>query len=88
MNNDFKLILNYLNEKRGFDFSGYRTPMVERRIKQLFLSTKYSNYKDYLQYLKANHDQIFDKLYRSLSRLGYLVLGEAEIPSKKYQRYF
>jgi len=40
MNNDLKRILNYLNEQRGVDFSGYRTSMVERRIKQRFLSIK------------------------------------------------
>jgi chemotaxis protein methyltransferase CheR len=66
MNNDLKLILNYLNEQRGFDFSGYRTPMVERRIKQLFLSTKCNNYKDYLQYLKANRDES-DNLINALT---------------------
>lgn len=33
-------------------------------------------------------DIIFDKLHRSLSKNGYLVLGEAEAPIIKYQRYF
>jgi len=36
----------------------------------------------------AHQDMIFDKLYRSLSAHGYLVLGEAEIPSAKYQGHF
>ena len=36
----------------------------------------------------AYQDKIFDKLYRSLTRHGYLVLGEAEIPSPKYERCF
>jgi len=30
MNNELELILNYLDEKRGFDFSGYRASMIER----------------------------------------------------------
>jgi len=33
-------------------------------------------------------DTIFDKLYRSLSINGYLVLGETEVPPIKYQNYF
>ncbi|MBI9092985.1 MAG: protein-glutamate O-methyltransferase CheR [Desulfobacterium sp.] len=36
----------------------------------------------------AYQDKIFDKLYRALTQHGYLVLGEAEIPSPKYERYF
>jgi len=33
-------------------------------------------------------DIIFDKLYRSLAKDGYLVLGEAEIPTIKFKKYF
>jgi chemotaxis protein methyltransferase CheR len=58
MNNDLKLILNYLNEQRSFDFSGYRTALIESRVKQQFASTKCSNYNDYLQYLKASRDEL------------------------------
>ncbi|MCP4118089.1 MAG: protein-glutamate O-methyltransferase CheR [Desulfobacteraceae bacterium] len=36
----------------------------------------------------AYQDKIFDKLYRALTRYGYLVLGEAEIPPPKYERCF
>jgi len=45
--------------------------------------------RNVLIYFDTKHqDKIFDKLYRSLSKNGYLVLGEAEIPSIKYQRRF
>ncbi len=45
--------------------------------------------RNVLIYFQAEHqDMIFSKLYRSLSKDGYLVLGEAEIPLTKYQRYF
>lgn len=33
-------------------------------------------------------EKIFDKLYRALSKNGYLVLGEAEVPPKSYLGYF
>ena len=71
VNNDLKLILTYLNEKRGFDFSGYRTPMIERRVKHRFLPTKCCCYNDYLQYLKENRnepDNLINTLTINVSR--------------------
>jgi chemotaxis protein methyltransferase CheR len=71
MNNDLKLILNYLHEKRGFDFSGYRISMVERRVKERFSSTKCKNYNDYLNYLQENLaelDNLLDVLTINVSR--------------------
>ncbi len=64
-------ILKYLSEKRGFDFSGYRISMVERRIKQRFISTGCSNYTDYLNFLrKSPHelDKLLDVLTIKVSR--------------------
>jgi chemotaxis protein methyltransferase CheR len=94
VNNDLKLILNYLNEQRGFDFSGYRTPMVERRFKQVFLSTKCNNYKDYLQYLKANHDEpdnLINALTINVSRffrdtLVFEYIADRVIPAVIHQK--
>jgi chemotaxis protein methyltransferase CheR len=71
MNNDLKRILNYLKEKRGFDFSGYRTSMVERRVQERFPSTKCKNYSDYLNYLHekpAELDKLLDVLTINVSR--------------------
>ncbi len=45
--------------------------------------------KNVLIYFNAEYqDLIIGKLYRSLGKGGYLVLGEAEVPSIKYQRRF
>ena len=66
MAEDLKLILQYLNENRGFDFSGYRISMVERRIQQRFPSLKCESYHDYLHYLKENPDE-FDHLIDALT---------------------
>ena len=63
---ELKLILHYLNEKRGFDFSGYRISMVERRVQQRFASIKCESYNDYLHYLKENSDE-FDHLIDALT---------------------
>jgi len=58
MNNDLKRILNYLKEKRSFDFSGYRTSMVERRVKHRFPSIKCKSYHAYFHYLQENPDEL------------------------------
>lgn len=45
--------------------------------------------RNVLIYFDTKHQsQIFDKLYRSLSKGGYLVLGEAEVLSEKNQNHF
>lgn len=58
MDKDLKHVLNYLNEKRSFDFSGYRTSMLERRVRQRFPSTKCKDYTEYLHYLQENSDEL------------------------------
>ena len=45
--------------------------------------------RNVLIYFDNEHqDQILERLYRSLSKTGYLVLGGAEIPSTNYQGHF
>ncbi len=41
-----------------------------------------------IYYNDQHQDKIFSKLFRSLEKNGYLVLGESEIPVGKYQPYF
>lgn len=41
-----------------------------------------------IYYNTEYQDLIFDKLYRSLAQNGYLILGDVERPTTKYQRYF
>jgi len=94
MNNDLKRILSYLNEKRGFDFSGYRTSMVERRVKQRFPSTKCRKYNDYLLCLKENHDELdnlLDVLTINVSRffrdtLAFEYITDRVLPAIIHQK--
>jgi len=58
MEKELERILNYLKEIRGFDFSGYRTSMVERRVKKRFPLTKCKNYNEYLHSLQENPDEL------------------------------
>jgi len=58
MNNNLKLILNYLNEKRGFDFSGYRTPMIKRRAGKRLSASKCKDYDKYLHFIREHPDEL------------------------------
>lgn len=51
-------ICKLLKEKRGFDFSGYRKPMLERRFKKRLFATSKENYTDYYNYLLENEDEL------------------------------
>ncbi len=51
-------VLKYLNERRGFNFSGYRMSMVERRIGQRFASTGCTGYHDYLIHLRNDPHEL------------------------------
>lgn len=66
-----KPILDYLLEKRGFDFSGYRPAMLERRISQRLTATSSANFNDYLSCLQRNAaelDHLIDVITINVSR--------------------
>ena len=54
-------ILTKLKEQRGFDFTGYRMSMIERRVQKRVYATKSDNLDDYLVYIDNNTDEL-DKL--------------------------
>jgi chemotaxis protein methyltransferase CheR len=51
-------ILDYLLEKRGFDFSGYHPAMLARRIGQRLAATSCQDFGDYLSCLQQNVDEL------------------------------
>ena len=53
-----KPVLDYLLEKRGFDFSGYRPAMLERRIRQRLTATSSADFSEYLSCLQRNADEL------------------------------
>ena len=66
-----KPILDYLMEKRGFDFSGYHPPMLEPRIRQRLIATSSTDFSAYLSYLQRNDaelDHLLDVLTINVSR--------------------
>lgn len=94
MAKDLELILNYLKEQRGFNFSGYRTSMVERRIKQRFPSIKCKNYHAYFHYLQENPDELnnlLDVLTINVSRffrdtLTFEYIADRILPAIVHQK--
>lgn len=66
MNRELEKILSYLHEKRGVDFSGNRSSMIERRISKRLAATKSANLHDYLAYLEK-HPQELDHLIAALT---------------------
>ena len=51
-------ILNYLNEKRGFDFSGYRASMIEHRLGKRLSASNCENYDEYLHVIQEHPNEI------------------------------
>jgi len=66
MDHDLQLILKYLHEERGYDFSGYRYPTVDRRVKQRLAAAKSGSFSEYLRFLKKNRDEL-DHLLSTLT---------------------
>lgn len=65
-NSELKKILQDLEEKRGFDFTGLSPGMVERRMSKRLHSTQITKYSDYLNYLKT-HPEEYDELIDALT---------------------
>jgi len=94
MKNNPKSVIDYLKEKRGFDFSGYRTSMIERRVKQRFPATKCKDYTDYLCHLKKEPDELdrlVDALTINVSRffrdtLTFEYLADRILPQMVYEK--
>jgi len=66
MDHDLQLILKYLYEERGYDFSGYRSPTLDRRVRQRLSATKSSNFSEYRRYIEKRRDEL-DHLLSTLT---------------------
>lgn len=53
-----KDIINILKQERNMDFSGYRIPMLERRIQKRINTTKSKNLQNYLGYINEHQDEL------------------------------
>ena len=66
MNKDLEIILNYLREKRGFDYSGYKPSMIQRRLMHRISATGCKDRTSYLRYLLGHSDEL-DRLVDALT---------------------
>jgi two-component system CheB/CheR fusion protein len=58
-------LLEYLRDARGFDFSGYKRPTLERRIRKRMGEVSISTYEQYVDYLEANPRE-FSELFNTI----------------------
>ena len=58
-------LLEYLREQRGFDFTEYKRPNVERRIGKRMSDTGVKSYRQYQEYLET-HPEEFPTLFDTL----------------------
>ncbi len=61
----FEQLLDYLKRTRGFDFSGYKRPTLERRLAKRLDALGIDGYAEYVDYLEVHPDEyelLFDVL--------------------------
>ena len=61
----FEALLDFLKRSRGFDFTGYKRPSLERRFRRRMDAIGCRGYGDYLDYLEVHpeeYEQLFDTL--------------------------
>jgi two-component system CheB/CheR fusion protein len=54
---DFDLLLTYIRRTRGFDFSGYKSPSLMRRIRKRMQTVNVESFADYEDYLEVHPDE-------------------------------
>ncbi len=89
-----EIVLKYLNEKRGFDFSGYRASMIERRAGKRLSASKCKDYDEYLRFIRKHPDELdnlIDVLTINVSRffrdsLSFEYIAEKILPVIVYEK--
>ncbi|MBF2014800.1 MAG: protein-glutamate O-methyltransferase CheR [Rivularia sp. T60_A2020_040] len=56
-NPDFEVLLNYLKQSSGYDFTGYKRGSLMRRFQHRMRQLAIENYQNYLQYLQAHSEE-------------------------------
>jgi two-component system CheB/CheR fusion protein len=61
----FEDLLLYLQQSRGFDFTGYKRSSLMRRVRKQMLSHELESFSDYLDYLQV-HPEEFEPLLNTI----------------------
>src|SRR5215210_3129190 len=62
---DFERLLEYIKANRGFDFTGYKRPSLQRRVRKQMAAVGVASYGEYQEYLRAQPDEfaaLFDTI--------------------------
>jgi two-component system, chemotaxis family, CheB/CheR fusion protein len=57
---DFEGLIDYIKSNRGFDFTGYKRPSLERRFQKRMQTVKVGSYADYRVFLEQHPDEFVD----------------------------
>jgi two-component system CheB/CheR fusion protein len=57
---DFEELVDYIKSNRGFDFTGYKRPSLQRRFQKRMQSVKVGSYGEYRLYLEQHPDEFID----------------------------
>ena len=64
-NRDFEVLLDYIKQSRGFDFTGYKRSSLMRRVSKRMQTVNIDTYNNYLDYLEV-HPEEFIHLFNTL----------------------
>lgn len=62
---EFEALLEYLRQRRGFDFTGYKRTSLRRRVSKRMNMVGIENFRDYLDYLEVHPDE-FTNLFNTI----------------------
>lgn len=65
MDSAFEALLNFLRQSHDFDFTGYKSSSLMRRVEHRMQTIKIASYSDYHDYIKAN-PQEFTPLFNTI----------------------
>src|SRR5262245_52439576 len=61
----FERLLDYVRDNRGFDFTGYKRPSLERRVRKRMQEVDIAEIGDYHDYLEVHPDE-FTQLFNTI----------------------
>ena len=64
-NPDFEALLNYLQQSRGFDFTGYKRTTLVRRVLKRMREVGIADFNEYLDHLQVHPDE-FVRLFNTI----------------------
>src|ERR1041384_597890 len=62
---EFELLLEFLKQSRGFDFSGYKRSSLMRRVTKRMDAVRIDNFARYQEFLETNPDE-FTQLFNTI----------------------